>query len=283
MQRHLTPLLRELNELRIPVMLLKGFDLLLTTYPVGLPRMMDDVDVLVRPPDIEAAVKILENAGFVQGEIDARNLRLIAMATPNNTVPLATQYEIPPFLKFIAAPELRPYASAVDSMPTHHGVTTLAGDVYVVVECDLHFNVLPDIEVRDVWYNPRRYKTPGGPEVLAQNVSDLLWLLCVRGYNRMSSQQPTAIRSFIDVLCVVARHHDALSWPRIIALTDKYEVHPALYYLLWHVDEILDKAVPASVLESLNPAARKGCREGDVGDFVPKLFRTVHVVPLISR
>ena len=63
----LEPLVRSLNEADIPVMLLKGAALNLTTYPTLGMRPMSDVDLLVRERDALRACEVLRRAGCRDG------------------------------------------------------------------------------------------------------------------------------------------------------------------------------------------------------------------------
>jgi len=67
MTHELARLLHAFNEAGVPVMLLKGAALTLTSYTdVGL-RPMSDLDVLVRPDHVQAAFGVLEGAGCRRG------------------------------------------------------------------------------------------------------------------------------------------------------------------------------------------------------------------------
>ncbi len=279
--QHLEPVLRSLNERAIPVMLLKGLDLMLTVYPRGLPRMMDDIDLLVRPPDVPAVIDLLSERGFLQGTADVRNLRVIPGPATDISAVLAHHYELPPFLKFVPAPDLRSHATFAEDASEDYHFSTLAGEVYWLLELDIHFNVAAGVDVRDSWHDLRRYRTPAGAEILAQSPADRLWLLCARGYDRIAAEEPAALRSFIDILCVLARDHERIVWARLTTLAERYGTQPSVYYMLWHAAEILDEPIPDWVLETLNPGAAHVDRTGDVGDFVPRLFGAVDVHPLL--
>ena len=60
------------NEAGIPIMVLKGGALFLTLYQRPDERHMTDLDVLVRPSDLDRAQKILEDLGYHRGEVAFR-------------------------------------------------------------------------------------------------------------------------------------------------------------------------------------------------------------------
>lgn len=60
------------NEAGIPLMVLKGAALYLTLYRRPDEREMTDLDLMVKPPDVDRAMKILESLGYHRGEASFR-------------------------------------------------------------------------------------------------------------------------------------------------------------------------------------------------------------------
>jgi Uncharacterised nucleotidyltransferase len=277
----LVALVEKLNDAEVPVVLLKGSDLMLSVYPPDVPRMMDDVDLLIRPPDLPKAVAACADLGYVQGSVDLPNLRIVP-AEPSTLAATSTRgYELPPFLKFLPV-EVSPEEAAGMVPPADDRFVTLGSDVYFLAECDVHFNVSPQVEVRDLWFDLRRLRLDDRAEVLAQNVSDLLWLLAVRGYERIVKDRPAAIRSFLDILVLLSVRNSEIHWERVVSMSHKYSAEPSLYYLLWHARELLEGVVPDWVIDELYPAADGISRVNDAGDVTPRLFHTVNIQPMLS-
>ena len=270
----LDPVLERLQAHGVDLLLLKGGDLAQTVYPADLPRMMEDVDVLVMPTDLLAVERALHEEGFVQGTASSETLTV----TPLSPAELAAframnHYELPVYAKFVELPGCAVTAERAGKYLRPHGywMPVVGTRAYVPVEVDVHFNISRDVDLRDVWNAPHPLKLPGGRSVLGQSATDMLWFLASRLYHEVM-QAGGVLLQFIDVLAVVSRRGPEIDWERITEIAAKYGLAPSLYYVLVHVDELLGPAVPSAVLDACCPARRGVRRDHDWGDLMPKLL-----------
>jgi hypothetical protein len=279
---NLHPVLEELGKRSIDCALLKGGDLALNVYPRTIPRWMDDLDLLVKPPELHAVEEVFKSAGFVQGNFDRNTLLISEISPEERKAAVIGHYEIPPFLKLIRVPELLPYKSTIEKLLQGDIIAVVMEDVYFLLEYDCHFNLSTTFDVRDIWRDLRKIALPDGQPILAQSFSDLLWFLAARMYHELFLHDSRILRQFVDVVALVRHHGHEIDWDRVLAMADRYSLHPSLFYTFWHINEILGPSVPERVLEACNPANGKVGRGHDWGDFLPRMLGEAATVPLLA-
>jgi hypothetical protein len=279
---HLDPILAELAVQQVEVMAIKGADLAISAYPGTLTRMMNDIDILVKPPDLDATVGAFRKAGYIQAKIDRDSVRLVELTNEEKASACLGHYELPPFLRIRELPGLMPFIAQIDKYLSDYIFMILGDQIYCAEAFDVHFNLSADIELRDLWDAPRQVTLPSGRVVLAQAASDLLWILSARAYHEMMQSDRPCMRLFIDVLAVIHAHRHAIDWSRVMAMTRKYDLHPGMYYVLWHAKEFLGEAVPDEVCEYCDPAGMSTKRYHDWGDFAPKILGYTAISPMLQ-
>jgi hypothetical protein len=280
------PVLDMLEQSGIDVLMLKGSDLAFTGYPAHpeMPRVMFDVDLLAKPPDLLAVENALKAAGFAQGRPKFESLRIESLSPADVAAyKMMNHYELPAFQKFIEVAELTQYVDHTSKYLTPFGykIQQLGGKTYFLVEVDVHFNISRDIELQDVWDEPRWIKLPSGREMLAQSLTNMLWFLATRLYHEVMQANGCVLRNFIDVLAVVNLSHDQLDWDRIVRLSEKYGLFTSLYYVFVHVNELLGPVIPQDVLQTFYPMHQGMRRDHDWGYLMPKLLGRVVTMPIM--
>jgi hypothetical protein len=279
------PAIRRLAAAGVDVLVLKGADLKLSAFP-DMPRMMCDIDLLVLPPEASHVERELTADGFVQGWVNRSTLTVAPLSADELAAFRRTQhYELPVFSKFLEAPTLVPYAPTTSKYLTPYkaGVTVVNSRAFLPVSCDVHLNVSLDIDLEDVWCDPRRVRLPSGHLSLGQSWTDMLWFLASRLYHEVMQTTQGVLRQFFDVLAIVTASQGAIDWERIVTVADKYGLSPSLYYVFWHVNEFLGPTIPAHVLASCHPEEARAKGRHDWGDFMPRLLRSVAPFPVLSN
>lgn len=275
-------LVAALTERGIDALLLKGGDLVLSAYPPDLSRIMADIDLLVRPVDLEAATQVFREVGFVQGRIDMAGLKLKPYSEAENRALTEGHYELAPFLRIRRVTGLERHRDLIDRQLREAYFRVLADDVYFGQAYDVHFNVSDNIDVADLWHQPRRVTLPSGQEVRAQSVTELLWFLAARAYHEIMLADTPSLRQFIDLLAILKSLGGAVDWDRLLHVAAKYDFHPSVFYTFWHANELLGAVVPESVIEACRPDREGVSRFHDWGDPMPKLLATTAVTALIA-
>ncbi len=212
MMRLLSRIGHAFNEAGVEVLLLKGAALNLTLYTRPDERAMDDLDLLVRPCDIEAACAALEGLGGLRGKSQVRE----------------------------------------DFFPKYHyEVEYTLGRIYPV-KIDLHVRpfrplrysqtvpesaLWADAEVLDV----------GGAKMLHPSPDDMLIHLAthsaIHGNGRDSWLK--------DIATWIERFGDQIDWARFVQKASSWRLHYAIQFALDVVEQKLGVTIPAEAKASL--------------------------------
>lgn len=271
---------REISKEKIPFLLLKGTDLMLSVYPKDLPRQVADLDFLVSEEDAPRVVEVLNDYGYRPGTVllEQRNIKPLTKAQEREMV---DRYELPAMMRFNTIDLGRLSASPPMTFfdTTFYGIQ---GEEFIFVEnFDVHTNISYDIDPEDIWHEPRLVS----PEhsYRGQSPSALLWFLASRFYHEIMLSSRPKLRHFVDVLAVVNTLGSEVNWESLLQAAEKYKLQPGLFYMLWHVDAMLPKSkIPAEALRQLHPLTTPECRTHDWGDFMPKMFDQVAGTPVLE-
>jgi hypothetical protein len=276
------PVLERVATAGIDLLLLKGGDLAVTVYPSGLPRMMEDLDVLAVPTDLQEVERALQNEGFAQGTVSSTALTVAPLTAAQLVSYRAmNHYELPTYSKFVELPDCAPLAERTSKYlrPFGYWMPVVGRKAYVPVDVDVHFNVARDIDLDDVWRAPRPLTLPSGRQVAGQSPTDMLWFLTSRVYHEVMQADTGVLLQFIDVLSIIKRYGAEIDWERVQEIGVKYGLLPSFFYVFAHVNECLGPVVPSTLIDACYPAHHGARRPHDWGDFMPKLLGGV----MISR
>lgn len=256
----------------IEMVALKGTDLLWSSNPRRLSRLMVDLDFLISLVDLPAIDRCFSEAGFAPSSLDRKHARLVPASEQDTQMLLENHYELPLRCKLIRARGLDRYASEIRFMACNPYLV-IGSKVYVSVAFDLHFNISTEFDIEDIWQEIRRF-TIDDYEIAAQGETDLLWFLAARVYHEVMQISRFSMRQFFDVLCALRSLHAEIVWPRLLEQVRRYDLQPSLFYVLSHCRDIDSSLVPADVLDGLRPGDTGVKNFHDWGDFMPKLLRT---------
>jgi hypothetical protein len=280
--RHLRPILDRLTQAGIPVVLIKGADLDLAVYKQAFPRVMGDIDILIRPPDAPPVMEVFRSQGFIQGKLDKSSLQMVPLGDAEKAEFEEGSIELAEFAKLVKVPDLLPFQDVIAEHLSYWRMTPLQDEFYLVVGYDIHIHLSLEIDLQDVWCNLRTIDAPEVGRCLGQSFTDMAWYLAVRFYHELHINNAFVMRGFLDVLAILHHHHERLDWERIAEIARKYSLQPALFYTMWHANELLGPLVPPSLLEALCPATSGTERGHDWGDFVPKMLGSVQLTPILE-
>jgi hypothetical protein len=141
---------------------------------------------------------------------------------------------------------------------------------------DLHVTLSVGLDIEDVW-SGTHLETVLGHTARVQSLTGMLWFIAARVYHEAFEFNTYKLLMFGDVDTLVSRGGAGINWPELLAVAYKYEMRPALYYVLAQAREIMGTDVPSGVLDLLRPDAMGLPLEHDWGDLLPKLLAASHI------
>jgi hypothetical protein len=216
--------LRALHEARIETLVLKGLALISHYYEGVGSRLMYDFDILVRPEQALAAIRVLREAGLREQSWQSEGKLGVERFVP-------VWYE----------------ANFLDA---HGG------------ECDLHWHLMPECcqpGADDDFWKAAVPVTIGGVSTQALCPADQLLHVLVHGtrwhlvdsYRSGSTPIVRCVADAITIVNVAAASGDEIDWDRLTMQARKLRLALPLQEVLGYLRESWDLAVPPAVLRSL--------------------------------
>lgn len=279
---HLRPVLDDLATRKTPIVLIKGADLDLAVYRKRFPRVMGDIDMLVRPPDVPSVAETFLRHGFVQGKFDKSLVKVVPLTTAEREEFEEGSIELAEYARLVSVPDLTPFEKVINKYLAYWRMMALNDTFYLTVGYDVHIHLSLEIDFGDVWTGLRTIDFPEVGSCLAQGFTDMVWYLAVRFYHELHLNSAFVMRSFLDVLSIIQQYNSDLDWERVAYIADKYRMYPALYYTFWHVNEILGEVVPPAIIDAFYPPKAESSRGHDWGDFIPRFVGEAQVLPIVG-
>jgi hypothetical protein len=211
----LSKILIAFNDVGIDVIVLKGAFLAETVYKnIGL-RPMGDIDILVRREDLQMAKKKMSELGY-------------AFLYDNYPEVFNEQFGC----------ELE-YFKKVNNR-------NLKG-----VRLELHWEFMPKhacikIEIGRIWQNAQTASI-ANIDVLTMRPEDLLLHLCVH----LKKHKFNGLRWFCDISEIVNCYN--LNWKYFVESARRYKISMLVYYVLYFTRALIDRSIPAEVLDKVRP------------------------------
>lgn len=213
MMRLLSRIGRALNEADVEVLLLKGAALNLTLYERPDERVMDDLDLLVRPEDIDTACAALEGLGGLRGKSQVRE----------------------------------------EFFPTfHYEIEYTLGRIYPV-KVDLHVRPFRPLRYSqtvpaDAFWADAEVIAVGAASMLHPAPDDMLIHLAthcaIHGNGRESW--------LTDMARWIERYGDEIDWGRFVEKASSWRLVYAIHFALEAVERKLGVAIPAAASAALD-------------------------------
>jgi len=215
----LTHVLQVLSDAGVPVIILKGAALVGTIYPTIAYRPMDDIDLLVRPQDLERARQTLEAMGY----------RLLP----------GPQERFKPF----------------DTRFT--GEMTFCRQEGIGIPIELHWEIIiPEwyrrataLKVEELWERARLLSIEG-TTTWQLSVEDTLIHLCVHLSTHAFQHQP----AYHDIAHLL-RAEVPFPWDRFLERVTDYRVRTSAYFALSAARKLEDATIPDEILFRLQPSS----------------------------
>jgi len=257
----------------IDYFLLKGCGLAVLYYDDPLLRPMQDLDFIVRHEDVVRTQRLLFQLGYEHGIWDSDSATFTRTRVRLTRRRITESIEIPPFTKLIPMPSpLR----ALD-VPLHwrqqHIKCAIDADATLTmpVFLDVHTNLSVGLGLEDVWRGAEMHDI-GGVPVRVQSPTAMLWFIAARLYLEAFIYNTLKLSMLGDVHTLLYKAGDRINWAELLAVSYKYGMRPALFYVLAQIRKLTTYEVPLEVLALLRPDSKDIPLENDFGDILPKLL-----------
>ena len=141
---------------------------------------------------------------------------------------------------------------------------------------DVHVNLSVGIDVEDIWSGIGLAKALGRI-VRVQSPTGSVWFLAARLYHEAFLYNSLRLLMFGDLHAVLHKEIANVNWGEVTAIAYKYEMRPAIYYVLAQMQRLCQIAIPMEVLALLRPEQTEIPLQHDWGDVIPKLFSIPHL------
>ncbi len=208
-------IIKALENIPVPVIVLKGAHLAQNVYANIALRPMNDLDILVKKSDLlKVGEKFLE-MGYISGTTRVGDIEGIC----------AKYQHLPPFTK--------PNAFPVDI----HWTIVLPTSPFI-------------IDIDGVWKRAQPARI-AGVEVLVLSPEDLLLHLCLHtSYQHLFRN---GLSGFYDIWETLRHYQDEINWEQLMHRSRQWRASKTVYISLYLAKTLFDAAVPNEVLDKLEP------------------------------
>ena len=218
----LASLVKAFNAAGVPIIILKGAAMLGTIYPSLASREMGDVDVLIRPEDLERAAQILTEHGY---------------RYPLDVYPGHPTAYILRYLSEMSFTVAQPWGPEID---LH----------WRLVNHEWYEGVIR-IDTTGVWARSRSVDLDG-VTALGLSIEDLIWHLCLHASLHKDGQ---LLRRLIDIDRVIRSEAGAVDFEALVQRVRTYHIKSLVYFSLAAATNWLRTPVSETVLARLKPSA----------------------------
>lgn len=230
----------KLNEQGIRVAILKGNFLAAKVYPSIETRTFNDLDFLIDVNDGNRIVKVLEDIGYIQGEVDKDT---------GEIVPSTRKQKM---LQQLASNELQECLKKTDSPFTP------------MLQVDLNFDVL--------WKGncPCKIDTPellnraidvdiDGAKTNILDYEDFLVQLACHLYKEaallhwINDLRDLKIYKFADIMMFIEKFSGEIKWDKLTAFCERTGCGSIVFYAFYYVNLMYGQVVPENVMKALEP------------------------------
>jgi hypothetical protein len=271
--RNLGRILDALDQEGIPCFLVKGPDLALLYYPEPLLRPMTDVDIMIRAADAWRTQEVMFALGFRHGIFDPSSGGWTDDRKPLGQEMFRDTYALPVFVHIEKVEAPFP-ADALPAKLRHRHVKAYIGSnnvMHIPIFVDVHFNLSVGIDEEDIWSGVRLANALGRV-VRVHSPTGAVWFLAARLYHEAFLYNSLRLLMLGDLHCVLHNQINDIDWAEVAAIAYKYEMRPALYYVLSQVRHLFGIDIPTGFLDLIRPDQKEIPLQHDWGDIVPKLF-----------
>jgi hypothetical protein len=259
---------------RIACLALKGLPLAARWFGGRALGCMGDIDVLVPREDVLRTIPVLYALGLRPRYFDVDTGRMKDRDVAEIAAAEARHYELVAYNRCVPL-ELDDEELAAARSLKRNSLRMIDGQPVAIVELDVHHGVASDLEPGEFF--ERAVEPSDGMRTLSD--ADHLWFGLSRLYAEVALHGKESLRDFAYLAPLVTRGE--VDWPVVGEAAARLELRPALFYFLSFIQQLSGGAIPAGVLDGLNP--RNGLRYRDWGWQIGRLLGRVDPPPSCMR
>lgn len=265
-----------LTKHKVPHLFFKGLYFNNSIYKDGAKSISGDIDILVPKADIPKVKSLLIEHGFSQNQqfikghlVEVNDLEIEKIETEH--------YELYPFNKFCIAPELNGYKDFIERYIDSQIFLFENDRTTVSIQLDVHHGLSHGIDHEDVWSNPQSFILNNNFLNSLSNET-LFWFLSARFYHEtmILNEKKVKLLTAVAKLCQLE-----LDYKEVLRVTNKYSLHPSLFYVSLFLKKFFDIPIPEEFIEELASKKSSGIR--DWGDFQAKILDRDPLYNIILR
>jgi hypothetical protein len=253
-------------------LLFKGVELRPRVFGGRALSSSTDIDLLVRPAEIERARSILQGLGFIHARYDPVAGRLVAVSREKTEAHEQSHRELYPLCR------LAPVDLAADELEfvRAHGPTPLfvhEGRGLLMEVIDLHRGLFVRMEVDSLFERAVPSLHEGA---LTLSLTDHVWTTALRFYLESSTVHNDPKHRDLAYLGALLAQ-PGIDWPALVRLVGAADLRPALFYALRLLARLEVAAVPEWVLDALH--VRRGSHYMDFGCRATRMLGLLEGLP----
>lgn len=231
-----------------------------------------DVDVIVRPEQLEQAKQLLRDIGYQQAKFDTASGTLVPI-DPRVLAEADRDHYVA--LSFAKVESFDGADASAHGVRTAHPFHMIGDRVVAVLAIDIATGIDRTMDAAWLFASSIPSVHPGAR---AMKVEDHLWYLATMFYVQTFQYRHKHKLSQLVDLSLLLSHAKNVDWDYVVATALRLELLPGIYYPLAFLSAISETArVPEPVLRRLTPD--HGARLRDYGWQIHKLFGIVEPLP----
>ncbi|RCX12555.1 putative nucleotidyltransferase-like protein [Anaerobacterium chartisolvens] len=266
---------KKLHEAGIRVAILKGNFLASKVYPSVETRTFNDLDFLIDVRDGDKIVKILEDLGYIQGEVDEKG----------DIIPSTRKQKM---LQQLASNELQECLKKSDNPFTPMFQVDLNFDVLWKGNCPCKIDT-PELLERAVEVDI------DGARTYILDYEDFLVQLACHLYKEaallhwINDLRDLKIYKFADILMFVEKYSSEINWDKLVSFCKRVGCEKIVYYAFYYVNLMYGEVIPQNVMAQLEPENKDYLDEYGIEnqkpakwefDFFTRMFETCRVLEI---
>jgi hypothetical protein len=267
-----------LTGLGVRHVLMKGAAYRLWLYAPAWVRVGGDVDILVRPEDVEPVRRTMRDLGFVQASCSPDYQCFRPASREEIADAESRHYELAQFIRdhrLVKAPDWLLGADFVQRIP--FGYELLGDGPVLHVNVDVHWALHFAFAGASLLDDATRIATRDGVEIPVPNSAWNLFTSCFKLYFEAFDRPRYGLHHLIDIVALV--DEGAVDWALFRQLVERYRIDAAAFYVLSAAERFAGRTlVPDEALAGWSltrpMASAAAAHSNDYGDFMPFMLGT---------
>lgn len=230
--------------------------------------IFNDVDILIKPSEIETAKNVLRQVGFSQNFVSHNGeISLIPDVFIDDFE--STHYELFPFTALYEVTDAQQQINHLKNFKIQHPFIIENKKLFIAVEIDVHHNLSKGLDQEDVWFSPTNHEIDN-ISTLGLNPSTLAWFIPARFYHEVMILGSFKARPLIDLQRLILK--EEVNWKHVALISEKYSFAASLFYVFSFLADYGKVIIPDSFMAELAQQMKLQPNYHDFGDFLLKLL-----------